>query len=104
MNEVTKFEEKNMGAFQALAFVQQQRKELDAREKHIKDTLLKRMEVYGITSVDNDIVRINYIPESESVSIDTKTFKNKEPDLYHEIENKYNKRVKKKAYVRITVK
>ena len=104
MNEVTKFEKKNMGAFQALAFVQQQRKELDAQEKHIKDTLLKSMEVYGITSVNNDIVRISYIPESESVSIDTKALKNEDPDLYHEIENKYNKRVKKKAYVRITVK
>ena len=47
MNEVTKFEEKNIGAFQALAFVQQQRKELDAQEKHIKDTLLKSSRIGG---------------------------------------------------------
>ena len=90
MNEVTLFEEKNMSAFRTLAKLKEQKRQLDAEEKVINNMLLQRMQESNIASVDNDIVRINLIPETESVSLD--------------IENRYNKRVVKKAHIRITVK
>ncbi|MEI3504175.1 MAG: hypothetical protein V8Q42_11175 [Anaerovoracaceae bacterium] len=104
MNEVTLFEEKNMSAFRTLAKLKEQKRQLDAEEKAINNMLLQRMQESNIASVDNDIVRINLIPETESVSLDTKALRKEDPDLYHDIENRYNKRVVKKAHIRITVK
>lgn len=104
MNEVTFFEEKNMSAFRTLAKLKEQKRQLDAEEKVINNMLLQRMQESNIASVDNDIVRINLIPETESVSLDTKALRKEDTDLYHDIENRYNKRVVKKAHIRITVK
>lgn len=104
MNEATLFEEKNMSAFRTLAKLKEQKRQLDAEEKVINNMLLQRMQESNIASVDNDIVRINLIPETESVSLDTKALRKEDPDLYHDIENRYNKRVVKKAHIRITVK
>lgn len=104
MNEVTLFEKKNMSAFRTLAKLKEQKRQLDAEEKVINNMLLQRMQESNIASVDNDIVRINLIPETESVSLDTKALRKEDPDLYHDIENRYNKRVVKKAHIRITVK
>ena len=104
MNEVTLFEEKNMSAFRTLAKLKEQKRQLDAEEKAINNLLLQRMQESNIASVDNDIVRINLIPETESVSLDTRALRAEEPDLYHDIESRYNKRVVKKAHIRITVK
>lgn len=101
---LVKFEKENMAAFTQLAKVQELKKSLDAEEKKIKADLLAGMKKYGIASIDNDLVRINYIPETETVSLDTKAWKAKDPDLYHEIEKAYNKRVKKSEYIRVTVK
>ena len=104
MNEVTFFEEKNMSAFRTLAKLKEQKRQLDAEEKVINNMLLQRTQESNIASVDSDIVRINLIPETESVSLDTKALRKEDPDLYHDIENRYNKRVVKKAHIRITVK
>lgn len=103
-NNIEKFKTKNMVEFRTLAAIARQKKHLEAQEKQIKEVLFYGMERHGITSIDNDMVKINYIPESESVSLDTKSFLNAEPDLYHELEKKYNKRKKTKAYIRITDK
>ena len=104
MNEVTLFEEKNMSAFRTLAKLKEQKRQLDAEEKVINNMLLQRMQESNVASVDNDIVRINLIPETERVHLDTRALRAEEPDLYHEIESRYNKRVVKKAHIRITVK
>lgn len=103
-NSLTIFEEKNMAAFQTLQTIAEQKKQLESQEKEIKELLLNGMKAFGITAIDNDLVRINYIPESESVSIDTKALLKENPDLYHKIENAFNKRINKKEHIRITVK
>ena len=77
---IEKFERKNMAAFETLSFIQGQRKALEQQEKEIKEMLLQGMKKHGIASIDNDIVRINYIPESESVSLDTKKWRVEDPD------------------------
>ena len=104
MNALQKFEKKNMAVFQELADISRIKKELDAREKFAKESLLIAMENNGITSVDNDIIRITYVGASESYSLDTKALRSEEPELYHQLEQKYNKRTKKSPYVRFTVK
>lgn len=102
--EMTAFEQKNLVAFEQLRELAVARKSLEKQEKKIKDDLTFAMELNGITSIDNDYVRISHIAETESVSLDTKAFRQDDPDLYNEVMEKYNKRTKKKAYVRITVK
>lgn len=102
--EMTAFEQKNLAVFKQLRELTNAKKSLEEQEKKIKDDLTFAMELNGITSVDNDYVRISHIPESESVSLDAKAFRTNEPDLFNEVMDKYNKRTKKKAYVRITVK
>ena len=104
MNAIAKFEKKHMAALESLAFISQQQKQLQEQEAEIKGVLLEGMKKYNITAIENDIVRINYVPESESVSIDTKKWRADDPDSYHEIEEKYNRRTKKSEYIRITVK
>lgn len=103
-NAIERFEQKNMAAFQTLAFVAEQKKQLEVQEKEIKRMLLEGMKKHGISAIDNDIVRINYIPATESVAIDTKKWRAADPESYHEIERQYNKRTKKSEYIRITVK
>lgn len=102
--KLAKFEKKNMTAFKELAQLQEMKKSLDDKEKEVKAALLEGMKKYGIASIDNDLVRINYIPETESVSLDTKKWRADNPDQYHEIEQAYNKRTIKKEYIRVTVK
>lgn len=104
MNALQKFEEKNLAVFQQLADIAKAKKRLDAEEKDLKEALLIQMENHGVTSIDNDIIRISYIAESESVSLDVKGLLAEDPDTYHELEQKYNKRTKKKAYIRFTAK
>lgn len=99
-----KFENKNMAAFQQLAMISRQEKEIKKQKKEIQEALKTGMEKYGLTSIDNDIVRIRYIAESESVSIDTKAFLAEDPELYHEVESRFNKRRKRKAYIKVTAK
>lgn len=102
--EMTAFEQKNLAAFKQLRELTNAKKSLEEQEKKIKDDLTFAMELNGITSIDNDYVIISHVAETESVALDTKAFRQDDPDLYNEVMNKYNKRTKKKAYVRITVK
>lgn len=102
--KMTAFEQKNLAAFKQLRELTNAKKSLEEQEKKIKDDLTFAMELNGITSIDNDYVIISHVAETESVALDTKAFRQDDPDLYNEVMNKYNKRTKKKAYVRITVK
>nr|DAH13102.1 MAG TPA: hypothetical protein [Caudoviricetes sp.] len=102
--EMTAFEQKNLAAFKQLRELTNAKKSLEEQEKKIKDDLTFAMELNGITSIDNDYVIISHVAETESVALDTKAFRQDDPDLYNEVMNKYNKRTKKKACVRITVK
>ena len=104
MNKLTPFEEKHLAKFKQLAEITRYKKELETQEKEIKGMLEIAMENHGIASIDNDIIRINYIAGSESVAFDTKAFLTSEPDLYHELEQKYNKRSVRKPYIKFTVK
>lgn len=104
MNALQEFEQKNLTIFQQLANVSRNRKALDDREKALKDELMAAMKKHGITSIDNEILKINFIEESESVTLDTKSFLAQEPVKYHKLLDKYNKRTVKKSHLRFTVK
>lgn len=104
MNALQKFEEKNMAVFETLARISKTKAELEAQEKDVKEALLIAMENNNITSVDNNVIRISYVAGTESVALDTKALRADNPELYNELEQKYNKRTKRGAYIRFTAK
>lgn len=89
MTDVQTFENQHLEVFKQVSNIAAQRKELARQEKEIKDSLEKAMAENGIKSIDNEYIRIIYIAESESVSIDMKELEKKEPDLYEELLDDY---------------
>lgn len=104
MNALQNFEQKNMAVFETLARISKTKAELEAQEKDAKEKLLIAMENNGITSIDNDVIRISYVAGTESVALDTKALRADNPKLYNKLEQKYNKRTKKGPYIRFTAK
>lgn len=104
MTAVQKFEKKHMAAFQELAEVTKLKKELEKREKEAKESLCAAMEKHGVAAIDNDLVKVTYIAASETVAVDLKQLRAEDPELYHEIEKKYNRRSKRKAYIKVAAK
>lgn len=103
-NEIQKFEEKHMAAFQYLASLDKEAKSIKDQLEEVKGFLASEMEKHGVESIDNEILKINYISPSESKQLDTKTWKAEKPEEYHKTMEHYNKTVKRKGYVKFTVK
>lgn len=98
------FEEKNLQVFKDVQSLEVQIKQLQEQEKDMKSALVKAMEENNIKSLDNDFVKVTYVEPTESHTTDWKAFKEREPDVYESISKDYPKVVKRKGYVRVTVK
>lgn len=103
-NEVQVFENKYLAVMVELSAIEQQKKSIEKKSKEIKADLEKAMDEYNIKSIDNEYLKITRVEASESVSIDLKAMKKKEPELYDDLLVDYPKVRKRKAYVRFTVK
>lgn len=75
------------------------KKELEAREKELKALILKEMESCNEAKYEDDMLKIAYIPESESMTFDTKQFQKENPEAY----KMFLKPTKKSAYLRVSV-
>ena len=77
-------------------------KEIESQQKKLKAEILSAMEEHGVKSWESDdkSVQITYVPESESITLDTKGLKEECRDVY----DAYAKVTKRKASVRITVR
>ena len=104
MNELTEFEQANLVLMTKLAQSEQLVREVKEMQEAYKRELKEAMEKYNIKSIDNDLVKVTVVPESESTTVDLKTFKEKEPDEYDALLADYPKVVKRSSYVRIKVK
>lgn len=104
MNELTEFEQANLVLMTKLAQSEQLVREVKEMQESYKRELKDAMEKYNIKSIDNDLVKVTVVPESESTTVDLKSFKEKEPDEYDALLADYPKVVKRSSYVRIKVK
>ncbi|ASR40284.1 hypothetical protein [Ligilactobacillus agilis] len=104
MNELTEFEQANLVLMTKLAQSEQLVREVKEMQESYKRELKDAMEKYNIKSIDNDLVKVTVVPESESTTVDLKTFREKEPDEYDGLLADYPKVVKRSSYVRIKVK
>jgi len=101
MNEIT-FGQEYMPIFKELAYMEEEAKALKRKLDAAKAEILKAMEENNIKEVENDFVKITYVPATESWAVDWKAFEFEEPEMYEDIAKKFNKKKFRKAYVRVT--
>lgn len=94
------FEEQQLSVLQQIADLITAKKKLEEQEKELKDKLKEAMEKYGIKKFDSDILKITYIAETTTTSIDSAKLKKKYPAIAEEC----SKTSKKSAYIKVEIK
>lgn len=80
--------------------LEKQAKEIKKQQDSMKAEILDAMQKYGVLKLDNEFLKIAFIPEHDAERFDSKTFKEENPDIY----DSYVKLSKVKPSIRITVK
>lgn len=98
--DIATFEKQYMTVFEQIKGIVQTKKAMEAQEKELKDRLREAMEVNGIKSIDNQLVKITYIAPTTAVSIDSAKLKKRYPAIAEEC----SKSSPKAGYIKIEVK
>lgn len=104
MNKLTPFEQQHLQVFAQMQALLLQKKAIEEAETNLKEQLQKAMKEFGITSIDNDLVKITFVHESVSTTVDTKEVKKQEPDLWESLLKDYPKTTTRAEHIRIQVK
>lgn len=80
--------------------LEKQAKEIKKQQDSMKKEILDAMQKYGVLKLDNEFLKIAFIPEHDAERFDSKKFKEENPDVY----DLYAKISKVKPSIRITVK
>lgn len=80
--------------------LEKQAKEIKRQQDSMKAEFLEAMQKHGVFKIENDTLKIAYIPEHDAERFDSRTFKKENPDVY----DMYAKISKVKPSIRITVK
>lgn len=80
--------------------LEKQAKEIKRQQDSMKAEILDAMQKYGVLKIDNEFLKIIFIPEHDAERFDSKTFKEENPDVY----DMYAKFSTVKPSIRITVK
>lgn len=83
-----------------IASLEKQAKEIKKQQDSMKAEIIDAMQKYGVVKIENEMLKIAYIPEHDAEKFDSKTFKDENPDVY----DLYVKISKVKPSIRITVK
>lgn len=75
-------------------------KEIKKQQDIMKNEILDAMQKNGVLKIDNEFLKIAFIPEHDAEKFDSKTFKEENPDIY----DSYVKMSKVKPSIRITIK
>ena len=94
------FESNTLTVIQAIKDISLKKKELEDQDKKMRDELEAAMEMYGVKSFENDIIKITYTEPTTRISVDSAKLKKNYPDVYAEC----SKSSDVKGSVRITVK
>lgn len=98
--ELTLFQSNAMAIMQNIATLDRMKKELDAKDKVLRQELQEAMDKYGVKKFENDILKITYVEPTTRTSIDSARLKKELPA----IAEKYSKISQVKGSVRIEVK
>lgn len=80
--------------------LEKQAKEIKRQQDIMKNEILDAMQKNGVIKIDNEFLKIAFIPEHDAEKFDSKKFKEENPDVY----DMYAKISKLKPSIRITVK
>lgn len=80
--------------------LEKQAKEIKRQQDNMKAEILDAMQKNGVIKIDNEFLKIAFIPEHDAEKFDSKKFKEENPDVY----DMYAKISKVKPSIRITVK
>ena len=94
------FKEQQLAVLQQIADLVTAKKQIEAKEKELKDKLKEAMERCSIKKFDSDILKITYIAATTATSIDSAKLKKKYPAIAEEC----SKTSKKSAYIKVEVK
>lgn len=83
-----------------IAEFERQVKELKDAEEELKKMIISEMESKNVVKLDTDVLTLTYVQPTERETFDSKTFREKNPDLYDE----FVKMTPVKASIRIKVK
>lgn len=99
-NMMVVFEQQTLTIMQKIKDITMQKKALEETEKTMRTALEEAMQKYGVTSFENNIVKITYVEPTTKTSVDSKKLKAEHPDVYAQC----TKVSDVKGSVRITVK
>lgn len=80
--------------------LEKQAKEIKRQQDNMKAEIFDAMQKNGVIKIDNEFLKIAFIPEHDAEKFDSKKFKEENPDIY----DMYAKISKVKPSIRITVK
>lgn len=80
--------------------LEKQAKEIKKQQDSMKKEILDAMQKYDVLKLDNEFLKILFIPEHDAERFDSKAFKEDNPDIY----DSYVKISNVKPSIRITVK
>ena len=98
--DLTLFQSKAVAVMQEIANLDRMKKELDAKDKVLRQELQEAMDKYGVKKFENDILKITYVEPTTRTSIDSARLKKELPA----VAEKYSKVSQVKGSVRIDVK
>lgn len=76
------------------------KKQLEDQEKQLKQKLVEAMEIYGVKSFENDLIKMTYVAPTTRSSIDSARLKKDHPAIVEQ----YTKTSPVSASVRVTLK
>lgn len=98
--ELTMFQSKAMAVMREIAELDRMKKQLEVKDKAVRQELQEAMDKYGIKKFENDILKVTYVEPTTRTSIDSARLKKELPA----IAEKYIKTSHVKGSVRIEVK
>lgn len=98
--DLTLFQSKAMAVMQEIAELDRMKKQLEAKDKVVRQELQEAMDKYGIKKFENDILKVTYVEPTVRETIDSKKLKAELPA----VAAKYTKTSQVKGSVRIEVK
>lgn len=98
--DLTLFQSNAMAIMQEIADLDRMKKQLEAKDKVVRQELQEAMDKYGIKKFENDILKVTYVEPTTRTTIDSKKLKEELPA----IAEKYTKTTMVKGSVRIDVK
>lgn len=99
-SELALFQSKAMAVMHEIAELDRMRKQLEVKDKLVRQELQEAMDKYGIKKFENDILKVTYVEPTTRTSIDSARLKKELPA----IAEKYTKVSQVKGSVRIEVK